>query len=236
MLWISIVRYYNENNRLTMPETRYQFYQCENSNCGLRFPGYEGYPRWNRCPLCRSNTHIVAIVENISEKTDKIIIPGKLPIEVILDNIRSALNVGSIFRTSDGTGIKKIYCCGITPSPENPKVKKTSLGAEVDIPWESSNNGLLTAIKLKSHGRALWALEDSPNAESLFQVELPLLNSPLVIIIGNEVSGVDPGIIGICDKVISIPMVGKKNSYNVAIAFGITASYFLYRFWYKASN
>jgi tRNA G18 (ribose-2'-O)-methylase SpoU len=86
-----------------------------------------------------------------------------------------------------------------------------------------------TAIELKSQGNKLWVLEDLPNAIPLFQVDVPVNNSPIVLIVGNEVSGVDPGIIEVCDKIISIPMVGKKSSYNVATAFGIVASFLLYR-------
>src|SRR4030067_3314787 len=212
-----------------MTDTQYQFYECDNPECDLRFPGYEGFLRWNRCPICRSKTHLVAFVEHPAEKAKPANSSGKWKVEVLLDNIRSAWNVGSIFRTSDGTGIQKIYLCGISPTPENPKVNKTALGAEINIPWEKHNNGVKTANSLKSQGYILWALEDLPDAEPLYRVDLPIINSPLVLIAGNEVCGVDPGIIETCDKVLSIPMLGKKRSYNVAIAFGITASHLLYR-------
>ncbi len=147
---------------------------------------------------------------------------------VLLDNIRSALNVGSIFRTSDGMGIRKIYICGISPNPDNSKVSKTALGAEITIPWEQSNNALNTVITLKSKGFKIWVLEDLPYAEPLYNVKVTSQVNPVVLIVGNEVSGVDPGIIDVCDKVISIPMLGKKSSYNVATAFGIAASYLVY--------
>jgi len=149
-------------------------------------------------------------------------------VEAMLDNIRSAWNVGSIFRTSDGTGIQKLYLCGITPSPENTKVSKTALGAEFNIAWEKSNNGVHMANLLKTKGYVLWALEDLPMAQPLFQIKSEWNNSPIVLIVGNEVSGIDPGIIEICDKVVSIPMVGKKQSYNVAVAYGIAVSFLLY--------
>jgi tRNA G18 (ribose-2'-O)-methylase SpoU len=172
----------------------------------------------------------VANVENIYKAVHRIREPKKIPVDVLLDNLRSALNVGSIFRSADGTGIKKIYCCGITPTPENPKVKKTALGAEETIPWEMNRNGLATAVRLKSYGYSLWALEDTAGAESLFRIDPKHSNLPLVLIVGHEASGIDPGIINICDKVLTIPMVGIKQSYNVAIAFGIAASFLLYRF------
>jgi 23S rRNA (guanosine2251-2'-O)-methyltransferase len=211
-----------------MADKQVKFYECENIDCGLRFPGFGGFPRWNLCPVCRSNTHVVAYVEGIDEMTNHVTNQRTWQIDALLDNIRSAWNVGSIFRTSDGTGIHKIYICGISPTPENPKVRKTALGAEVNVPWEQSKNGVKTTNNLKSQGYKLWALEALPNAIPLFQVDISKDNFPLVLIVGNEVSGVDPGIIEVCDKVISIPMVGKKSSYNVATAFGIAASFLLY--------
>ena len=212
-----------------MDDPHYLFYECENQNCGLRFPGYEGALRGNRCPICRSNTHMVAFVESTTDKTSHEGIQSTWRVDALLDNIRSAWNVGAIFRTADGTGIHKIYLCGVTPTPENSKVRKTSLHAEENIPWEHSKNGVNTAVKLKSQGHLLWALEDLPDSVPLFQVDVSDLNSPLVLIVGNEVCGVDPGLLEVCDQVISIPMLGKKQSYNVAIAFSIAVSFLLYR-------
>jgi 23S rRNA (guanosine2251-2'-O)-methyltransferase len=212
-----------------MADTQYMFYECENPDCGLRFPGCEGLPKGNRCPVCRSTIHVVAYMEESRNKSKQFTFHEKWHVDALLDNIRSAWNVGSIFRTSDGTGIHKIFLCGISPTPENLKVSKTALGAEVSIPWEYSNNGVKIASYLKSQGCKLLALEDLPNAAPLYQVDLSGGDFPLVLIVGNEICGVDPGIIELCDKVISIPMVGKKSSYNVATAFGIAASFLLYR-------
>jgi tRNA G18 (ribose-2'-O)-methylase SpoU len=150
-------------------------------------------------------------------------------IGALLDNVRSAWNVGSIFRTSDGTGVLKIYLCGITPTPENTKVGKTALGAELSIPWQKSNNAVQLTRSLISRGYKLWALEDLPEAVSLYEIADEPIDTPIVLIVGNEVCGIDPGIIELCDKVISIPMLGKKKSYNVAVAFGMAVSFLLYR-------
>ena len=212
-----------------MADTPYKFYECVNQDCRLRFPGYDRYPKWNLCPVCRSKIIVVADVKDEVAKTSEITYQQTWQIDVLLDNIRSAWNVGSIFRTADGIGIHKIYICGISPTPNNPKVSKTALGAEINIPWEQSNNGLRKAAYLQSQGNKIWVLENLPKAISLFRLDIPKENFPLVLIVGNEVSGVDPGIIEICDKVISIPMVGKKSSYNVATAFGIAVSFLLYR-------
>jgi len=133
-----------------MDKTQFNFYECDNPECRLRFPGYEGYSRWNHCPVCRSNTHIVAVAKEPHTPIKQITYQGKWQVEALLDNIRSSWNVGSIFRSADGTGIHKIYLCGVSPTPENPKVRKTSLGAEENISWEHANNGVETAEKLKS--------------------------------------------------------------------------------------
>jgi 23S rRNA (guanosine2251-2'-O)-methyltransferase len=226
---IRSMSYYNEIIERNMPISISEFYECDNPDCRLRFPGYGGQPKWNRCPACRSRIHLVATVQNVYETDDLVRIQQRRQVDGLLDNIRSTWNVGSMFRTSDGIGIQKLYLCGITPTPENPKVGKTSLGAEKSIPWEKSNNGVQLANLLKSKGYILWALECLPGAIPLFQMDLESKNSPIVLIVGNEVSGVDPGIIEVCDKVISIPMLGKKGSYNVAVAFGIAASFLLYR-------
>lgn|SRR4030042_2454274 len=209
--------------------TKQVFFECDNPDCRLRFPGNEGYARSRRCPVCRSSIHAAAPVENISEKDKYSDNNSSLKVEALLDNIRSAWNVGSIFRTADGTGIRKLYLTGITASPENPKVRKTALGAETSIAWEKHNNGVQLAGRLKSRGYILWALEDLPGAIPLFQMEAGTENYPIVLILGNEVAGVDPGIIDLCSQVVSIPMLGKKQSYNVTVAFGIAASFILYR-------
>jgi len=212
-----------------MTDNQYYFYECDNQNCGLRFPGYSGAPKWNRCPSCRAKIHIVAHVDTSVGSTRRFNENNNHKFAVLLDNIRSGWNVGSIFRTSDGVGISKIYLCGISPTPDNPKVGKTALGAESSIAWEHSNNGVNTARDLKSSGHILMALEDLPEAIPLFQIEIPMMSAPLVLVAGNEICGIDPGIIKLCDKVISIPMLGMKRSYNVAIAFGIAASFLIYK-------
>lgn len=218
-----------------MTRGEYRFYECENPSCALRFPGTESMPRWNRCPLCRSKIHIVASVQNPNEGKALAANVDRWQVDALLDNIRSAWNVGSIIRTSNGIGIRKIYICGFSPTPEHPKVKKTALGAETTIPWEQSNNGVSFTRELKTRGNILWALEDLPGATPLFQVEVPVQKAPIVLIVGNELSGIDPGIIELCDRVISIPMIGTKRSYNVAIAFSIAASFLVYRLGFSAT-
>ncbi len=212
-----------------MTMSRTEFYECDNPECRLRFPGNQDTSKSIRCPVCRSTIHLELSVINNDENSNITRSMDGWKIEALLDNIRSTWNVGSIFRTSDGTGVQKIYLCGITPSPENAKVGKTALGAELTIPWVQSNNGVLLANSLVSQGYQLWALEDLPEAVPLYEFVNVQMDKPIVLIVGNEVCGVDPGIIELCNNVISIPMLGNKKSYNVAVAFGMAVNFLLYR-------
>lgn len=208
---------------------RIDYFECDNPNCRLRFPGNDHSSRWKRCPACRSNIHQVGQAWDQHERDNSSSLMLPWHVEGLLDNIRSTWNVGSIFRTSDGAGIQKLYLCGITATPENPKIRKTALGAEHSVIWEKFNNAVDLIKILKTNGKKLWVLEDLPQAQQLFSLDLIPTDLPVVLIVGNEVSGVDPGIVELCDKVISIPMYGEKQSYNVAVAYGIAISFMLYR-------
>jgi 23S rRNA (guanosine2251-2'-O)-methyltransferase len=145
------------------------------------------------------------------------------PLHGLLDNVRSTFNVGSIFRSADGAAFQHLYLCGITPTPAHPKVAKTALTAEQTVAWSQHTNALDLAEALQGRGHHLWALEDAPDATSLFAAQLPPPDQPLVLIVGHEVTGVDPGLLALCDQVVALPMGGVKRSLNVAIAFGIAA-------------
>lgn len=149
----------------------------------------------------------------------------------ILDNIRSTYNVGSIFRTSDGAGIDKLFLCGITPTPDNPKVGKTALGAEHSVPWEHRWSVLETASELHDSGFMLLSLEGGASSVSIFDAlpEISKTDRPLALAVGNEVSGIDPEVVKMSDMCIYIPMEGIKESLNVATAFGIAAYLIRYR-------
>jgi len=168
---------------------------------------------------------------------------NKYEIYLILDNIRSRENVGSIFRTADGVGVLKIYLCGITPTPrvknskfeiQNPKqiqnskletfnsdkIYKTALGAENYVPWEHYKDTWRLLKKLKVQGLKLVALEQTKNSINIYKFKA-LDFKPLALIVGNEVKGISPKILKYCDKKISIPMYGKKESLNVSVAAGV---------------
>jgi tRNA G18 (ribose-2'-O)-methylase SpoU len=150
---------------------------------------------------------------------------------VLLDNIRSAWNVGSILRSADGFGIMHAYLCGITPTADNEAVTKTSLGAEDSVPWSYHKDAVKLVKGLRAEGWKVFSLEDDERAISLPSSDA--LASSLngggshpglhVLIVGNEVTGIDPELLELCDRIFYIPMRGEKKSFNVAIAFGIAA-------------
>lgn len=148
---------------------------------------------------------------------------------VICDNIRSRYNVGSIFRTADGAGADKIFLCGITPAPPHHKIKKVSLGAEKTMPWEKCRQAWRAVEKLKKDGFFIFALENkTKGAENIF--DFSKRQDKIALIVGNEVNGISLTAIKRCDKVVYIPMRGKKESLNVAVAFGIVAYYINLKF------
>lgn len=202
---------------------------CTDPACGLRFPlpvRDAGVPV---CPRCGSPAK-TALGPYEEHQAPRIVdIPGCPHIEALLDNIRSIYNVGSIFRTSDGAGISHLYLCGITPTPENPRLKKTALGADEAVPWSGHRDGLEVAGTLIAQGKRLWALEGGTRSEHIFSYRPERKQTPIVLVIGNEVCGVDPGILSLCEKVLGIPMQGVKTSLNTAVAFGIAVYHLLFQ-------
>ena len=139
---------------------------------------------------------------------------------LILDNIRSRENVGSIFRTADAAGVSKIYLCGITPIPPHEKISKTALGAETFVSWEYRKQTWRFLLELKNQNSKIKiiGLEQTKESVDIFKFKPKF---PLVLVVGNEVNGLSPQILKYCDKKISIPMYGKKESLNVGVAAGI---------------
>ena len=148
---------------------------------------------------------------------------------VILHNIRSLHNVGSIFRTADAVGIKKIYLCGITPAPVDKfgrlrqQLTKVSLGAEHYVEWEKVKVVSKLIDKLKKQKYKIFAIEQNKKSIPYFKVPKSyILNSKFCLILGSEVKGLPPAILNRVDKILEISMKGKKESLNVGVAFGIT--------------
>ena len=143
---------------------------------------------------------------------------------VLLDNIRSAWNVGSILRSADGFGFSHAYLCGITPTADNEAVAKTSLGAEDSVSWSYHKDAVKLVRGLKAEGWKVYALEEDARAAEISHAGgVTYETQRHVLIVGNEVTGVDTELLDLCDKILYIPMRGEKKSFNVAIAFGIAA-------------
>ncbi len=176
----------------------------------MRF--YEGKP-----DSMRKLTHEELLARQLAKDEER------LPFHVLLNDIRSLHNVGSIFRTCDGAGVAKLWICGITGFPPDSKITKTALGAEKVVPWEYRRDPEALARELKAQGFQLVLLEQMENslAYDVFEVQ-----SPVCLVLGNETGGVSDGLAALCDAAVEIEMAGAKNSLNVTVAFGIAA----YRF------
>ena len=144
----------------------------------------------------------------------------KKPIAIVLDNVRSLNNVGSIFRTSDGFGIEKIYLCGITGTPPHRDIHKTALGAENSMAWEHVESTVALCQQLKAEGYQLMAIEQAEGSVSLKDFKLQA-DEKWAIIFGNEVDGVHNDVLALCDACVEIPQFGTKHSFNVSVCAGI---------------
>ena len=140
-------------------------------------------------------------------------------IYVICHNMRSRHNVGSIFRTADAAGVSKIFLCGITPAPPHPNIEKVSLGAENFVAWEKRKETWRVINKLKKEGAEIVSLEQAKGA--VYLNDLKFVKKSVALILGEEVRGLQKSILDRSDKIIQIPMRGKKESLNVSVAFGV---------------
>jgi 23S rRNA (guanosine2251-2'-O)-methyltransferase len=199
----------------------YEIRVCLNPECGLRYPIMEGHSFGTRCPHCLGETRAVLIQEIGSEiAREESEREGRI-LAVLLDNIRSAWNVGSILRSADGFGFTHAYLCGISPTPEHEAVKKTSLGAEDFVAWSYHKDALKLVKGLKLEGWKVVALEKDERAIPISQFTDSKFQNPTVLIAGSEVTGVDPELLDLADEIYYIPMHGQKRSFNVAVAFGV---------------
>jgi tRNA G18 (ribose-2'-O)-methylase SpoU len=144
----------------------------------------------------------------------------KTPITVILDNIRSCNNIGSVFRTSDALLIEKVILCGITATPPNKDIHKTALDAEKSVPWEYFEETEDAVHRLKENGYRVFAVEQVENSISLPDFT-PKKDQKLALVFGNEVKGVQQSVVNSCDGAIEIPQYGTKHSFNISVSAGI---------------
>ena len=144
----------------------------------------------------------------------------KLPIAVMLDNVRSMYNVGAIFRTCDAFLIKEVILCGITGVPPHPEITKTALGAEESVDWRKAEDAYKEALAMKEKGWKICVLEQAFGSVSLREfIRQP--DVPYLLVVGNEVNGVDQKIVDIADVILEIPQCGVKHSLNVSVSAGI---------------
>jgi 23S rRNA (guanosine2251-2'-O)-methyltransferase len=196
----------------------------------------EGHLFGTRCPICMGETRVAlsrqlinepgpARLSGLNTKEKQRLRADRSPqnIAVLLDNIRSAWNVGSILRSADGFGFHHVYLCGITPTADNESVTKTSLGAEDSVPWSYHKDAVRLVKGLRVEGWNVYALEEDARSQSLSLFPTSPFSNPVVLIVGNEITGVDPDLLDMCDEIFYIPMRGEKKSFNVAIAFGVAA-------------
>ena len=197
----------------------YQIRVCQNPDCGLRYPITEKAKFGERCPACLGQTRAV-LQANLNQEParEADALPEGTRLRVLLDNIRSAWNVGSILRTADGFGFEHAYLCGITPTPEQPEVRKTALGAEEFVTWSSHPNALDLVRHLIEEDWQIIALEKIKVSVPL-QAITYLIDTPTVLVLGSEVTGIDPDILTLAGRTVHIPMYGQKRSFNVAVAF-----------------
>lgn len=146
----------------------------------------------------------------------------KLPVVVVLDNIRSRHNVGAVFRTADGLLFRHIYLCGISPCPPDVGIHKTALGAEEVVEWSYAQETTDVLDELKRQGYLLLTIEQTEDSIMLDHLSEHInADRPIALVLGNEVSGVDQNAIDMCDHCIEIPQHGTKHSLNVSVAGGM---------------
>jgi len=144
----------------------------------------------------------------------------KFPVVVMLDNVRSMHNIGSIFRTSDGFAVERIYLCGITATPPHREIEKTALGATQSVAWEYCQSPVEALEKLRSNGYLVIAVEQAENSVMLNEFE-PVDGKKYVLVFGNEVNGVSDEVMRRIDGCIEIPQFGTKHSFNIVVSAGI---------------
>src|SRR5690606_32435617 len=144
----------------------------------------------------------------------------KTPLVVVLDNIRSCNNIGSVFRTSDALLVEKIFLCGITATPPNKEIHKTALDAEKSVDWEYLKKTEEAVKKLQQDGFKVFAVEQVENSILLPDFK-PAAGEKVALVFGNEVKGVQQKVVNLCDGAIEIPQFGTKHSFNVSVSAGI---------------
>lgn len=193
--------------------------KCQSETCGMRYPSPADDPRRNNCPLCETPVVEVGQFDEPPLPSEQHTHPGELI--GVLDNIRSALNVGTMIRSADGAAFSRLILGGLTAPVSNPKVTKTALGAENAVPTESALDVLPAIERCRQAGFEVWAMDYTTSSEPL--QEIALRPERLALVVGSETAGVDPAILALADRHVHLNMYGTKSTLNVGVAFGIAA-------------
>lgn len=202
----------------------YVILQCGNRKCNFRFPAEkENFNIY--CPFCGEKLEVLQYtLDNGYAQYRR---NPHLHLECILDNVRSSYNVGAIFRSASAFSIDHLDLCGFTPTPDQAKVLKTSLGAEKQVSWSYERNALsLIQQKKTERSCSIYSIEASLTATSLLNAMEKQSAQHILLVFGNEIFGVDPEIRRLSDAVLQIPITGDKKSLNVSTAFAIAVFYF----------
>jgi tRNA G18 (ribose-2'-O)-methylase SpoU len=202
--------------------SEFQIFECQNKECRLRFPSNLSIENFEKCPLC--GFKVLPVGTPFTNHKPKAVVtpPSITQIHLLLDNLRSTLNVGSIFRTANCATIDHIYCCGTTPTPTHAKFSKSGLTSEETVSWSYHRNALEIVDDLKRKGFNICSLEVTSQSTSIFNQNSSLKSgNDVLLVVGNEISGIDPCILDLSDSIVYIPMLGTKTSLNVSIAAAI---------------
>ena len=155
---------------------------------------------------------------------------SKTPISIILDNVRSGLNVGSAFRTSDAFALQHIFLCGITAQPPHREILKTAIGATESVDWSYAPSTIELVKQLQGQGYEIWAVEQAEGSQSLATFEVDT-NKKYALVFGNEVHGVGEEVMQVVDGAIEVPQFGTKHSLNISVCLGVV-SWELAKHWF----
>lgn len=162
----------------------------------------------------------LSVIELNRISTEEFKLKEKMPLVVVLDNVRSLHNVGAVFRTADAFLVRSIFLCGITSTPPNAEIHKTALGAEYSVEWKYFENTLDAIRQLKEEGFYVFSVEQVENSIMLPDLKLEK-GVKYAVVMGNEVKGVQQEVVNMCDACIELPQYGTKHSLNVSVTTGI---------------
>ncbi len=198
--------------------------KCSGEGCGMRYPSPANDHRRHACPLCESHVTQLGLYDAPPLPAAPPTHGRESQLVGVLDNIRSAQNVGTMLRSADGAALDHLYLGGLTAGADSPKVIKTALGAELSVPSTSYKDTMECIDQLQSDGFQIWAIDYTQRSTPLQDVVKP--PAKLAFVVGNERAGVDPAILEQADQHIHLDMYGAKTTLNVGVTFG-TVAYWL---------